>query len=307
MNKKLTAFFSLLLILTFIGYIILDSVKSGRSLPIEPAAEMEADYPDMWHVADEIVINDGSLKAVTVSVNGEIFAGGDSFVSCYDTAMVKLWSVRTPSRITSLAVGGDTIYAASTEIIYLIGPEGDIITEWGPYEANSLITSVSVFGDHVAFADAGIKRVFILEKDGQVSAMIGHAEAKLIIPSPYFDVALGEGNLLFLANTGNRRIETWTTEGKYLETFGEAGTAPEAFCGCCNPAHFIAVPQGFITAEKGINRIKILDKAGSFIEFVSAKNDFTPGVPLDIASGDGRTIYAANSENSRLYVFRRNR
>ncbi|MBN1107513.1 MAG: PQQ-binding-like beta-propeller repeat protein [Bacteroidales bacterium] len=307
MNKKLIAVFSLLVILTFIGYIIVDTVKSGSSMPSETTAEEEIEYPDMWNVTKEITVTDGSLKAVTVSDIGEVFAGGNAFVSCYDTAMTKKWSVRTPSSVTALAIDGDTLYAASAETIFLIGTDGKIITEWGPYEANSFITSVSVYGDHVAFADAGIKRIFILEKDGQVSAMIGHADASLIIPSPYFDVALGAGNLLYLANTGNRRIETWTTGGKYLDAFGEAGTAPDAFCGCCNPAHFIIVPQGFITAEKGINRIKILDKSGSFVEYVSARNDFTPGVPLDIASSDGITIYAADSEDSRLYVFRRNR
>ena len=52
--------------------------------------------------------------------------------------------------------------------------------------------------------------------------------------------------------------------------FGEPGMAPGAFCGCCNPAHFIVTPNGFITSEKGINRIKVLGKSGDFIEFVTS-------------------------------------
>jgi hypothetical protein len=90
-----------------------------------------------------------------------------------------------------------------------------------------------------------------------------------------------------------------------MTQFGEPGTAPGAFCGCCNPAHFALIPQGFVTAEKGINRIKILDADGKFIEFVSSKNSFTPSIPLDIASVDGITIYAANPADSKLYVFKR--
>ena len=112
-------------------------------------------------------------------------------------------------------------------------------------------------------------------------------------------------NLVFAANTGYRRIETWTVDGKKISQFGEPGTAPGAFCGCCNPAHFAVIPQGFVTAEKGINRIKILGPDGAFIEFVSSKNSFTASVPLDVASNDGMTIYAANPADSKLYIFKR--
>jgi hypothetical protein len=90
-----------------------------------------------------------------------------------------------------------------------------------------------------------------------------------------------------------------------ISYFGEPGTAPDAFCGCCNPAHFIKTKTGYITAEKGINRIKILGESGEFIEFVSSKNDFAPSVPLDLASVDGETIYAANPSDSKLYIFKR--
>ncbi len=83
------------------------------------------------------------------------------------------------------------------------------------------------------------------------------------------------------------------------------GHAPGAFCGCCNPAHFAVIPQGFVTAEKGINRIKILDQNGDFVEFVSSQNNFTQSIPLDVASSDGKIIYAANSADNTLYIFKR--
>jgi len=94
-------------------------------------------------------------------------------------------------------------------------------------------------------------------------------------------------------------------EGDLKSYFGEPGTAPGAFCGCCNPAHFSVIPQGFVTAEKGINRIKILDRTGKFIEYVSSKNKFMASVPLDLTSIDGKSIYAANPADSKLYIFTR--
>ncbi len=305
MKKKLIALVSLLIILSFIGYIVYDTITSGTEPESEESEKPEPVIPDKWFVFNSMSVAEGKLDAVAVSANGDILTGGDAFVSCYSPDLKTKWTLKMPSRITALSADGDTIYAASAELIYLISTGGKILNEWGPYEANSIITSISASGAHIAFADAGIKRVFILNKKGEVVSMVGQSDNRFIIPSPYFDVALFSGNLIFIANTGNRRIETWTTDGKFLEQFGEPGTAPGAFCGCCNPAHFTVVPQGFVTAEKGINRIKIVDQYGKFIEFVSSKNSFTPSVPLDIASVDGITIYAANPADSKLYVYKR--
>lgn len=305
MNRKVYAIVSLLIILTFIGYIIYDSITSGRQ---ENSTEETGNYkepPDMWNIDKEFLISDGQLFAVAVSEKGQIYLGGDSFLSCYDNSISKIWDLRMPGKITALTVSGDTVYAGSEELIFLVSAGGKMITEWGPYEAGSIITSISADRKNVAFADAGVKRIFILRKNGEVISMLGQADNQFIIPSPYFDVALSGEGLIYAANTGYRRIETWTIEGFLKGQFGEPGTAPGAFCGCCNPAHFAVIPQGFLTAEKGINRIKILSKDGEFVEFVSSKNSFTSSVPLDVASRDGKTIYAANPADSKLYVFKR--
>jgi len=305
MKKKIIALVSLLVILTFIGYIVYDTMTSISDRQTEESEKPEPVIPDKWFVFNSIPVAEGKLAAVAVSGNSDIFIGGESFVSCYSQDLKKKWTLKMPSRITAMSVDDDTVFASSQELIYLISKSGKIINEWGPYEANSIITSISAHGSHLVFADAGIKRVFVLNKKGEVVTMIGQTDNRFIIPSPYFDVALFGSNLLYVANTGNHRIETWTTDGKLLEQSGEPGTAPGAFCGCCNPAHFTVVPQGIITAEKGINRIKIIDQRGTFIEFVSSQNSFTPSIPLDIASVDGNTIYAANPADSKLYLFKR--
>ncbi|MCX6335429.1 MAG: hypothetical protein NT092_14210 [Bacteroidia bacterium] len=305
MNKKFIALISLLVILTFIGYIVYDTVTSGSGQLSDAPEKPVAQIPDRWFIFNNLTVQEGKLHSAAVSINGDIYVGGESFISCYASDLTKKWTLKMPSTITAMAVNGDTVYASSAQTIYLVSCQGKPITEWGPYEANSIITSISAYGQYVAFADAGTKRVFILKKNGEVKSMIGQSDNRFIIPSPYFDVALYSGNVLFIANTGNRRIESWTIEGKFLEQFGEPGTAPGTFCGCCNPAHFAVIPQGFVTAEKGLNRVKIIDQYGKFIEFVSSKNNFTPSVPLDLASVDGETIFAANPADSKLYVFKR--
>jgi hypothetical protein len=304
MNKKLYAVFSLVIILAFIAYIVIDTVSSGtgndekKLLPLSSAS-------DMWKVFGEYNVSDGPLTSVAVDKTGNIYLGGDSYVISLDKNLSKKWALKTEVKITALTVYNDTLYASTLENIYLISNSGRLLDEWGPYEAGSIITSISVNKNFIAFADAGVKRVFLLKKNGEVSAMMGQADEKFIIPSPYFDVVVNEDDTVYIANTGKRRVEKWTKDGKLISFFGVPGTAPGAFAGCCNPAHFAIADQHFITAEKGINRIKMLDKKGGFIEFISSENKFMASIPLDIALSDGETIYAANPSDSKLYLFKR--
>jgi hypothetical protein len=302
MNKKIVASISLLVILAFIGYIVIDTIRHGSEAKEEAVPAIKENHPDQWMVANTLFVKEG-LRAVTVDDEGKLYAGGDSFIKCYSSEMKELWHLTCPGKITALAAGDSILYAASEDVIYLVSLYGKITGEWGPYEAGSFFTSITANKDYVAVADAVNKIVFIIRKDGEVASMVGHFGEKLIIPSPYFDVCLTPDNNLYMAHTGSFRIEKRTIEGILTDTYGRSGTGPGDFCGCCNPAHFTIIPQGFLTAEKGINRIKILDPEGGFYEYVSSENDFIASVPLDVASADGITIYGANPADSKLYVF----
>jgi WD40 repeat protein len=302
MNKKLTTLLALLIILAFIGYMIYDAA-TNRDNENSVVATGDTLPDDNWIVGNTYSAKGGELTSVAVFPRGEIVIGGGSFLSLISPELKEIWRLPTESKITSVTVSGDTVFASTTETILLVSSDGKLLTEWGPYESESIITSISADSRHVAFADAGNKRIYVLRKNGELFSMMGQSDEEFVIPSPYFDVALSDGKL-FAANTGHRRVETWTMGGKKLSQFGEPGTAPEAFCGCCNPAHFSVIPQGFVTAEKGINRIKILRPDGSFSEFVSSRNDFIASVPLDVASADGKTIYAANSADNTVYVYK---
>jgi len=305
MNKKAIAVISVVIILAFIGYMIYDSVNPSELSKVTASTSDVTGPVDAWKISNEFKVEYGHLKAVASSPDGLIFLGGSSFISCYDNDLKQIWNIKTDSAVTSLSVWGDTIFAATRNQILVLSKDGKLVNEWGPFEDKSYITSVSSNSKYVAFADAGNRMVFILDKGGEVKKMIGQNDGQFIIPSPYFDIALDKNNNLYTANTGNHRIETRSIDGTVISYFGEPGTAPEFFCGCCAPAHFIIVPEGYVTAEKGINRIKILDTNGGFIEFVNSKNNFVKSEPLDLASSDGITIYGAYPADSKLYIFKK--
>lgn len=303
MKSKTLTYLSILIIAIFIAFIIIDSSKSGKTAPQETSTGLAE--PENWFISRELFISEGNLTAISVSDDGKIYAGGDSFVSCYYPGLQgRQWTINTDMPVTALTSTGDTIYAATNDHLIVLDGTGSIMGDLGPWDHGSIFTSVSAGSSTIAIADAGKKIIYIIDKGGEVKDIIGNDTAKFVIPSPYFDV-INTNNSVFAANTGRRRVETRDLNGDLLGFFGEAGLAPDAFCGCCNPAHFTSYGSGFVTAEKGINRIKIIDSLGRFVEFVSAQNNFKPSVPLDIASLGTELIYAANPSDSKIYIFKR--
>jgi hypothetical protein len=219
MNKKLTAFLALIIILAFIGYIIYDA-STGSDKSDNSGIVPDTVYDESWSVDRTYHVSDGELYSVAVSPDGMIYLGGDSFVKAVNNDLSDKWKLKTSRKITAISVSGDTVFAATTETVLLISTSGKLITEWGPYEDNSIITSVYSGNRFLVFADAGNKRVYILKKNGELHSMLGQTEEEFVVPSPYFDVALSD-DLLFVANTGHRRMESWTTDGKKLSQFGE--------------------------------------------------------------------------------------
>jgi hypothetical protein len=306
MNKKWSLILLIIIITGFISYIIIDLVNNKGNAPDNSPAVNSSETPDKWDISKVFDPGRGQLNAVAVSKDGKtIILGGELFIACYDPDFKLLWEYKTEMPVSAITISGNNVYAAVQGIILVLNSKGEKTDEWGPFEDNPIITSLTSNEFYVVFADAANKAVFILDKNGTIKSLIGKSGVPFIIPSNYFDVAIDSGNTLFIVNPGNRRIEKRNMDGTMINFIGKPGTLPGDFCGCCNPAHFTLIPGGFVTAEKGINRIKIINKSGEFVEFISSVNNFVPPLPLDIATADGKIIYGANPADSKLYVFKR--
>ena len=306
MNKLWTTVAIIIILLVFIGYMVFDLVFK-TDIP-EPELKPKTDtvIADQWYQEKVHVTDKGKLLAVAALKDGRLILAGDSFVECLSAELTPQWVSKTESAVTAVAASSTRIYAAVANTIQVFDLGGKLVADWGPYEQKCYITSVSANDSYVAFADMVSKTVFVMDTGGEVKYFVGRTGEPFVIPSPYFDVALDTDNILYVVNTGKFRMERRTIEGNIIDSFGEPGLAPEYFCGCCNPSHFTLTRNGYVTAEKGLNRIKLLDKNGRFIEFVSSKNNFLPPEPLDLAvSADGTTIFGAYPAKSELYVFKR--
>lgn len=305
MDKRWATITIIVLIMVFAAYIVVDSALKKTLKKTEISSDTYDTLSPAWNVIKTFKPSIGSLYAIAVSEDSLIIAGGETGIICYDNDFRMRWEINTKKPVSALASSVGNVYAATGTYIMVYDINGKKVDDWGPYEENALITSVASCTSYIAFADAANKALYVLDKDGIIKSIIGKSDKTFNIPSGYFDVALTGDNFIYVANTGYKKIEKRDINGKLLSSFGDSGSEPENFCGCCNPAHFAIIPGGFITAEKGINRIKKIDDSGKFVELISSANEFPASVPLDIAVLNNNLIFAANPSDSKIYVFER--
>ena len=168
-------------------------------------------------------------------------------------------------------------------------------------------------------ADAGNRIVLRFDRAGNLVKRIGQKDPSkgvpgFIVPSPYFDLAVGPDGLLWVANTGRHHLEAYTFEGDYETGWGEAAVGLRGFCGCCNPAHFALLPDGrFITSEKGLARVKIHSAKGEFEGVVAGPEAFPKHLDnptgaqagIDVAVDSQGRVILADSLSNEVRIFRR--
>ena len=125
--------------------------------------------------------------------------------------------------------------------------------------------------EHDVFvADAGNRIVWHYDASGRAEGRIGDANPARTIPgflitSHYFDLAVGSRRSALRGQSPRAAAGRLHVPGRLGSSWGKGSPEIEGFFGCCNPAHIAVLPDGrFVTAEKGLPRIKVYSRAGKF-------------------------------------------
>lgn len=269
------------------------------------------------------------VRAVATGPANEMYVAGDRKVLKYSADGEQIGEIALSGEPSCLAVAGadhaapGRLYVGLGQRVLLIDPSGAEAASWSEgLDKQSVLTSIALSEDGVFVADAGNRLVLRFGDDGTLMGKIGEIDPErgirgFVIPSPYFDVAVTEDGLLRVTNPGARRIEAYSFDGDLLGHWGTASAAIEGFFGCCNPSNFSVLPDGrFVTAEKGIPRIKIYDDQGQFecvvadpqilgqtVTAAQLSEDSGSAPVFDVATdGDGRVI-VLDPTTRRLRVF----
>lgn len=215
-------------------------------------------------------------RALAVGPEDRIFVAGDRAIHVFTPDGSLESKIPLGAAPQCLAVAGPEhdppgqIYVGMDRHVEVLDPRGEPVDTWEALGGPALLTAVAVAPEDVFVADAGNRVVVRYNTSGEVIGRIGAADGsgsgpRFVIPSPFFDAAIDHDGLLRVVNPGALRIEAFTFAGNLERFWGEAAADVDGFFGCCNPAHFAILSDGrFVTAEKGLLRVKVYSPDGQF-------------------------------------------
>ncbi len=264
-------------------------------------------------VGEPISLDIKKSHSIAVGAEGKIYLAGDEKAAIYSPGMTFLMEIELGAEPTCIEVqtDGTIVVCAGNDIIFMdtLGVETG---RWTVPAANAILTSIAMDKANVYVADAVNKIVWRFNRDGHVIGKIGGKDPKrnipgIIVPSPYFDIAMAADGLLRVVNPGRHLIEAYTVEGDREWVWGKTAISIEGFSGCCNPVSLAILPDGsFVTAEKGLVRVKVYDADGNFTGVVAGPDQLGWVDPLRVCETPEecslKGFDVAVDSDARIYV-----
>ncbi len=287
-----------------------DNNKNPYELNIDSISKI-ADKDICWKEIKKIPINFGCPHGIAIGPDDAIWVSGDSLLLEIDLNNQEKARINTTETGTAIAVSNENLlYVAMENHVEVFSVEGVLINKWNAVEDNSEITSLALRSNTILVADAENGFVYEHNKEGKLLHRFGSKDTtdeirKFIIPSYYFDVAVDNKNNLWVVNPGKHLLVCFNDDGSVKNTFGKFSASLDGFCGCCNPTHIAIMKDNtFITAEKGIVRVKQYSSSGEFMCAVAGPDLFSENSKgLDIAIDSKGILYVLEPQNKVIHVF----
>ncbi len=267
-------------------------------------------------------------RAIALDKAGRIYVAGDKSIRVFDASGNLERTISLTGAPQCLAIWDDGgIYVGMKDHVEVLDAQGKVVASWEPLGDEAVLTSIARHGDAVLVADAGHRVVLHYDLAGTLVGHIGEKDAEreipgFAVPSPHFDLAVSRDGLIRVANPGRNRIDTFTLDGNLEFWWGERSNGIKGFCGCCNPVNFALLPDGgFVTAEKGLVRVKVYNSDGGFVGVVAGPDQFASGKQiriyerpeegqergLDLAAGADGRIHILDPADNTVKTFRKKR
>jgi hypothetical protein len=285
---------ALAIVIAVIALVRLDTTgKKGSGLGKEYLYEIEAKIDPNLIIYEQLgEAFSAGLKAPTaiaVGPGGRVYVAGDEAIRVFIEGQNSIFSsfgqieLLCAPRCLTVADDGK-FYIGAKDHLEVYDNQGKQLASWGSLGEKAVLTSIAVSKKDVFVADAGNRIVMHYDITGKLINRIGKKDKErnipgFVVPSPYFDLAVGRDGLLRVVNPGRLRIEAYTFDGDLEFFWGKFSNVDvKGFCGCCNPANFaILDDENFITCEKGLTRVKIYDVEGTFVGVVAGPEQLIEG------------------------------
>lgn len=303
----------------------LSAAGCGKRQPPAPAADPATDAAPAAPIktAEEYVltriVDSGvqGLKGIALDARDNLYAAGAGGVKVWsaDGRLLREWQTSGP-RKTCIALDAEgNVYLGLQHKVEVFDPEGKPLRSWGkegrgPGELN-YVTAIAAFKTNILVADAGNRCVHRFDLTGDFIDDIGKRDPQaglpgLVCPSPHLDVAVDKAGILHITNPGLTRVELYDLNGKELGFWGEGGTQPQQFSGCCNPTNIALAQDGrVVTSEKLPARVKVYDATGSVLAHLGPQHFTKDAAGLGLAVDSTGRVWVMDPGDGKIRVFER--
>lgn len=252
-------------------------------------------------------------KAIATDKKDNIYVTGNNNILVYDkNGNLKKDFITDQNAISICVNNKNDIFLGVNDHIEIWSQKGKLKNKWKAVNQKAVITSIAVNEESVFVADAGNKVVYHFDLDGNLINEIGRKDSLkgiqgFVIPSPYFDLAIGRDDEIWVVNSGRHQLESYDKEGNLKSSWKKTSMRLDGFSGCCNPSHISILPDGsFVTSEKGIVRVKIHQPSGEFKSVVAAPNKFEKGTRgLDLAVDSENRVIILDPMKGLIRIFKK--
>jgi sugar lactone lactonase YvrE len=216
-----------------------------------------------------------------------------------------------------LAVGPDGrvyVVESGANRVTVFEPDGTISKSWGRQGTGDgefqepWGIAVAPSGE-VYVADTWNHRVEKFDRDGNfLKKWGGLADTKGAVndrPGQFWgprDVAIGPDGLLYVTDTGNKRIQVFDSEGRFVRAFGGEGAEPGKFR---EPVGLAFDGDRLLVADTWNRRVQVLDANGQPLAQVPIgawEGQSVTNKPYLASGGGGRTIISAPDAGTVLVL-----
>jgi len=256
-------------------------------------------------------------RALAVDADSQVYVGGDKAVVRYSGDGKKLAEIALQGEPRCLAVGGPEhvhpgqLYVGMEDRVEVYDPRGKLVKAWESRGPEAVFTSIATTDKEVWVADAGNRLVWRFDGAGRLLGPVGQPDPSQHLPgfqitSHYFDLAAGTDDLVYVVNPRMMRVEGYTHQGEFETAWGKGSSSVADFFGCCNPAQLAVMSDGsFVTAEKGMPRVKIYSRDGRFQTVVAGPSQLTD-TPADLAADRRGRVLVLDGRAMKVRVFEKN-
>ncbi len=316
MKQKIIIISAIILLLALVAFMVKDfffSKPESRNPyefelnTVRTGDTSMAAYTETGHIKTTLE----EIHGLATDASGKIYVSGKDGVEIFNPSGRVETKFKIDGTANCIAVSEKgSIFLGIQDHIGIWNTSGTQLVKWASFADDAVITSIAVKGDDVFVADAGQKVVYHCDLKGNLINKIGLKDPAtgvpgFIIPSPYFDLGISKDGNLWVVNPGRHSFEKYAFDGTLLTSWAKASMVMEGFCGCCNPSNFAFLNDSlFVTSEKGIERVKIYNKEGTFLAIVATPDQFEEGTTgLDLAVDSQNRILVLDPAKKLVRIF----